>query len=504
MTDGAPDFAAENAQLRVRLERERRIRLEAESMAEQGTRLLYERQQQLEMMRIIAETANAAVSIDTCLQVTLDEWCRYTGWPVGHVYFVDPGEAGDLHSSRLWHLDVPEMFTEFRAVTERVILVRGEGLPGAVLASGKPLWVVDVSEATSFPRRRPKLNVHGAFAFPIRVGTATVAVAEFFSLHTEETNEAWLALADQVGSVLGRVFERLRAKDEFAQLSAQLVAASRQAGMAEIATGVLHNVGNVLNSVNLSASLILDRIAQSKVARLAQAVELLRAHPDDLAAFLTTDPRGKLLPQFFEAVAKELGQEQVALRQEAQSLLENVDHVKQIVAMQQSYVTVSGTRETLVVSELLDDALRMSNASLESRQIELVREFAEVPRVVADRHKALQILVNLLTNARQALESRPADRRIVLRIRPGDHCVRIEVVDNGAGIAAENLTKIFRHGFTTKKTGHGFGLHSCANAAKEMGGSLGAHSDGPGSGATFALELPLSVPAGSRPPMGSR
>ena len=79
----------------------------------------------------------------------------------------------------------------------------------------------------------------------------------------------------------------------------------------------------------------------------------------------------------------------------------------------------------------------------------------------------------------------------------------MEVTDNGEGIPKENLTRIFQHGFTTKKTGHGFGLHSGSNAAREMGGSLNVRSDGTGTGATFILELPLNknaAPSSSPPP----
>ena len=292
--------------------------------------------------------------------------------------------------------------------------------------------------------------------------------------------------------VLFDISDQKKAEQEMEQLNRQLRDASREAGMAEIATGVLHNVGNVLNSVNVSANLMVEQVRKSKTASLAKAVQLLSAHKEDVGEFLTRDPKGQQLPAFLEALSEHLTREQAGLSKELQGLQTNIEHIKQIVAMQQSYAKVSGALENLAPHELVEDALRMSSASLAHHRIELVREFEPVPPVLVDRHKVLQILVNLVSNAKHALDGRPEGRRLTVRIAHGEnHSVRVEVRDNGAGIALENLTRIFQHGFTTKKSGHGFGLHSGANAAKELRGSLTAASEGPGLGATFILELPV-------------
>ena len=283
---------------------------------------------------------------------------------------------------------------------------------------------------------------------------------------------------------------------EMARLHRELVDTSRQAGMAEVATGVLHNVGNVLNSVNVSANLIVEHVRKSKTASLAKAVKLLREREGDLGNFLAHDPKGRQLPPFLAAVSEQLTREHARLDQEVQALQANIEHIKQIVAMQQSYAKISGAHEKLPLADLVEDALRMSASSLAKHGIELVREFAAVAPVLVDRHKVLQILVNLIGNAKQAMDTRAEGRRLTLRIAPaGDERVRVEVSDNGMGIPAENLTRIFSHGFTTKKNGHGFGLHSGANAAKELGGSLTVRSDGAGCGATFCLELPGAAKA---------
>ena len=164
--------------------------------------------------------------------------------------------------------------------------------------------------------------------------------------------------------------------------------------------------------------------------------------------------------------------------------------------MQQNYAKISGVYQDLSPAELVEDALRLNMAALERHRIELVREFdSNTPAVCIDRHKVMQILINLLRNGKHAMEhmEEGAPRRMVIRIAAaGTDRTRITVTDNGIGIPPENMARIFNHGFTTKKDGHGFGLHSGANAAKEMGGSLTAHSDGPGKGATFTLELPTA------------
>ncbi|MFH1749260.1 MAG: PAS domain S-box protein [Planctomycetota bacterium] len=325
---------------------------------------------------------------------------------------------------------------------------------------------------------------------------------------------------DFVGVALVRdITERKRAEGELEELHQRLVAASRRAGMSEVATDVLHNVGNVLNSINVSASLVGEKIRGSRVPGLAKATALMTEHADDLGTFITQDERGKQLPGYLAKLAERLADEQTDLMGELWHLAENIEHIKNIVGVQQSLSGASGVTEPVRINTLLDDLLKMDAASLDRHGIDVAREYDELPVVTIDKHKLTQILVNLLKNAKEALaEDRGPDQRLTVRIKrvpwavclpvgavptdptaladkppvAPDH-VRIEVADNAVGIPPENLTKIFAHGFTTKKDGHGFGLHGSALAARELGGSLTAHSDGPGQGATFILELPLEV-----------
>jgi len=285
------------------------------------------------------------------------------------------------------------------------------------------------------------------------------------------------------------------AAEELDKLNRQLIDASRNAGMADVATGVLHNVGNVLNSVSVSATLVADRLRRSKVTNLRRATAMLREQNGHLAEFLTADPKGKLLPEYLGTAADQLFAEQTELVAEMDSVGLHIEHIKEIVSMQQNYAKVSGVYENLSAQELVEDALRLNVAAFERHHIDLVREFEpNLPKVCVDRHKFLQILINLLRNAKHAMEDKKAgERRMTIRVGMATSGrVKIVVNDNGLGIPAENLAKVFNHGFTTKKDGHGFGLHSGANAAKEMGGSLAARSAGPGQGAEFTLELPTS------------
>jgi PAS domain S-box-containing protein len=292
------------------------------------------------------------------------------------------------------------------------------------------------------------------------------------------------------------ISERRRAETERDDLNNRLLIASRQAGMNEVATGVLHNVGNVLNSVNVSATVITNKLRQSEVASLAKVGEMIREHKQDLATFLTTDERGRMVPEFICDLAKCLGDEQEAVLAELATLAKGVEHIKQTVCAQQSLARRGSVLTLAQPSELIEMAMTMQGGALARHEIEVAREIDDLPAFPVDKHKVVQILINLISNAKHAVKAGSSvPRRITLGVESADaadgRCARFIIKDNGVGIPPENMTKIFSHGFTTKKDGHGFGLHSAANAAKEMGGSLTAASDGPGRGATFTLEIPI-------------
>ncbi|NAN50704.1 GHKL domain-containing protein [Pseudomonas protegens] len=287
-----------------------------------------------------------------------------------------------------------------------------------------------------------------------------------------------------------RVEERTR---ELKEAQSELMDSARQAGMAEIATNVLHNVGNVLNSVNICSEMLSRTLRSSKAQGLGKAMQLINQHQDDLGRFFTEDDKGKLLPGYLNQLVEAIATEQQGMGEELAQLARSVDHIKEIVATQQSYAGASRLIEPLRVAELIEDALRMNSGALARHQVTVVKDFGPLPPVMGDKHRMLLILINLISNAKYAMSNLDDhSRTLTLSARVLDgQTLSISVKDEGEGIPAENLTRIFSHGFTTRKDGHGFGLHSCALAAMEMGGQLNVHSDGPGLGATFTLDIPL-------------
>lgn len=292
------------------------------------------------------------------------------------------------------------------------------------------------------------------------------------------------------------ITECKRSEVKLEKVHKQLVLASRQAGMAEVATSVLHNVGNVLNSVNVSATVLGEKIQKSKIEKVAQLASLLEAQIGDLPGYFANNATGRELPAYVRRLANRLSNEQKALAGEVELIRGNIEHIKEIVTMQQSYAKVFGLIEKVKPSDLIEDALRMNSGALVRHDVAVVRQYGPgVPDITVEKHKVLQILVNVIRNAKYACdESGRTDKRITLKLTFANNGVRIAVADNGVGIPPENLDRIFNHGFTTRKDGHGFGLHSAALAAKELGGSIVVESGGHLQGATFTLELPLQPP----------
>jgi NO-binding membrane sensor protein with MHYT domain/two-component sensor histidine kinase len=285
--------------------------------------------------------------------------------------------------------------------------------------------------------------------------------------------------------VTNQVLQEERKRD----LQSQLRDASRDAGMAEVATGVLHSVGNVLNSLGVSAALMQSQLRDSRVGNVQRIATLIRENGDGLGQFFESDERGRQMPGYLAQLGENLTAENQRLQTEAAAIAAHVGHIRNIVAAQQTYARRGGVTEALDVAELLDNAVAIHFADMPD--VTVRREYEPLAPLIIDRHKLIQILGNLLSNARHALKDHTEVRRqLTLRVRrENSESIAIDVQDSGVGIPSGVLGRLFEFGYTTKKDGHGFGLHTSAILAKELSGELLAFSEGPGQGARFELRL---------------
>jgi signal transduction histidine kinase len=338
--------------------------------------------------------------------------------------------------------------------------------------------------------RKPlvKFHMQSFLYIPILIGDKPEGSLHFIDSSSVKRQWNW-AETDALkifAGLIGMTIARMRYVKELAD-------ANRRAGMAEIANNVLHNVGNVLNSVNISVNMITDNLKESKLSSLGKVIEIVHEHKTDLGAYLNDDPKGKILPKYLTQFYEYLVTNQKKNLEELSSLHKSIEHINNIISMQQAYTGATVVLEMVDIQNLIEESLRISVISSADAEIEIVREFDTAPLINLDKHKVLQILVNLINNAKHACnDSGQVIKRIKICLYKTKEYVHISVIDNGIGIAAENLNRIFNHGFTTRETGHGFGLHNSVLAAKEMGGRLSVRSDGIGKGATLTLELPLS------------
>jgi NO-binding membrane sensor protein with MHYT domain len=359
--------------------------------------------------------------------------------------------------------------------------------PGALLASFYPEDVAAVEAAV----RAALGEKRETCALRVRVSApqgATIHLQAHARLARDEKG--------QLRSLLGvawDVTEQVRQEERRLELQLQLQEASRHAGMAEIATGVLHSVGNVLNSLGVSASLLQARLRESRVGNVERTAKLISAQGPRLGEFFDNDPRGRELPGYLRQLGEHLVAEKQALCDEAQAVVTHVEHIGKIIAAQQTYARRGGSIEEIDVAELIEHALVMHFSA--STELTVRREHRGVGRVMVDRHKLLQIMGNLLSNARHALRERTqGPREVIVRLRAlPEEFFAIDVEDTGCGISAESMKRLFEFGFTTKKDGHGFGLHASAILAKEMGGELTARSEGVNRGACFTVRLPVAA-----------
>ncbi len=334
--------------------------------------------------------------------------------------------------------------------------------------------------------------------------TNTVLTEKMYNLRKEKIQQ------DEIGNLIdaiNRCLDHIQATENILQDKANAkqpeqlkelkdkIETAHLAGKANIASSVLHNVGNVLNSISVTTGSLKERNHDSKAVNLAKAVDILEEHKDNLSDFLNNTDQGQKLLVYLGKLANYLCEEQQNTKHMLNELTDHVQHITDIISIQQSHSKASGLSEIVNIQDLVEDAIRINQNAIKNHDIVLVRDFDDIDEIALDRHKVMQIIINLISNAKDSLKlCNQSHRQIDLRIKISlNNSIIVEVEDNGSGISKGNMGNIFKHGFTTKEDGHGFGLHSSSISAGEMGGSLHCHSNGSGKGAIFTLELPYKT-----------
>lgn len=465
LSRGEVELRAARDELELRVEQRTAELVRANEELRRQTELLDSIQQQMGDAVLVCDE-NARIILRNPVASSLLEFGAGevdAAWAEEHPFFL-PGQAAPLDA-----VDRPLMRALRGEPTEQMeLLMKSPDRPEGIWLSvtGRPLHAQDGS-------------IRGAILV-IRDITVRKQAEEALRRSNDELEE--------------RVRERTR---ELREAQQQALALARQAGMAELATNILHNVGNVLNSVNTSTAILGEGLRGLRIEPVARTADLLEQRGADLSAFLSSDERGRRVPELLRKLGEHLAGQRDEMLSMTEELQRHVDHIRTIVEMQQSYALGAVMIEETSLADLVEDALRIHAAALARHRISVERDLAVLPPVLADKHRVLQILLNLMSNAKYALDKvSPEARRLLLRIeRAPEERVRLQVIDSGEGIDPALLTRIFQHGFSNRTGGHGFGLHSCAMAARALGGSLSAHSEGLGKGATFTLEIPFKAAA---------
>ena len=298
--------------------------------------------------------------------------------------------------------------------------------------------------------------------------------------------------------VLRDVTERKETERKLLSAQMQIVESAHKSGMAEIATGVLHNIGNILNSVSVSIEELKRILEIGNVSKLEKANQLLESNITKIGDYLTNDDKGKKLPKFYMKLGGSLRKEHNDLWREMESLADKSSMMRDVIQTQQQYAKSQFYEEALSIEGLVEDAVKLHQLSFAKENIQVKVDIDPLLTAMGQKSKLLQVITNLLINAKQALEQAGksiANKCISITGVQEDDYIVLSIRDNGVGIVSYNIEKIFVHGFTTKNTGHGFGLHTSANAMTEMNGMLIAQSDGENQGACFIIKIPVATTA---------
>lgn len=287
------------------------------------------------------------------------------------------------------------------------------------------------------------------------------------------------------------ITERKKMQEQIDEMNKRVLSSAKRAGMAEVVNTILHNMGNILNSANVSAGVLIDKTSQPDyVEKLKRIANLINEKSSQLSDYFIKDTKGKLVPKYLMNVTEIIENEHKKIHQELKNIYKQLSFTIDIISKQESAGGTSIFLEPTSLDEILEFAIK--TGELENTGITIIKNIDREFSISTDKIKLLQILTSLIVNAKESLlESASPNKHITITVNKNNEQIDIFIQDNGSGISEENLKRLFLFGFSTKKERHGFGLHNSFLLAKELGGSLCAKSDGKNKGATFVLSLPL-------------
>ncbi|MCC9605204.1 HAMP domain-containing histidine kinase [Blastopirellula sp. JC732] len=432
---------------------------------------------EVRLLQDVAEAANKTASLAETVEFVMRRFAQHSGFPFALATFTDERGARQVVATEAW----------LEAGLSMDPIVASCGGDRSVNVAVRPLSFEqdDLAPQCNGPKSGVAIMMRQDMFF---------IYCHFISTDVDSPAEELLRLAEQVAHRLSQTLERAQANSRLKDLNSKLIDSARHAGMAEVATGVLHNVGNALNSVNTSLSFLQECTAQSSYVDLGRTLELVVKQSGSLEEFMLSHPKRQLIQPMLAELEERLRGENEKQLAEVEDLRRHIDHIKKIVAVQQSLARVQCILEPTDLVDALTKAIEWQAEGLLHHHVDVEADFPDLPLLKLDKHRVLEIFGNLLKNAMESIvEAKGTQRRVTIGVRQlAAEKIAIEVRDTGLGVKPENLNSIFSYGFTTKSNGHGFGLHSASLSAKQMGGKLEIESDGLGMGALFRLTLPYS------------